>query len=275
MIAYAPTAPRLALIAIALIASASLLIGCPPPAAGNSGNGALANNAGSAGGNANTTGGNTNTDGGNTNTDGGNSGTTAPDPLAHLEGGNPLPEGTHNVVFHVFGKQSISFLSDASERIAGNVEFQWNEENGPPNAGTATFEVGADRGTGSASFTVPVHALRTGNTVRDEHLQSANWLNATANPTLNYTVTSLKRVRPTVWEVKGDWSMHGVTKPLSVHANVRFIEDWPTKDKDFVRVQCAFDIAIEDFGIANQSVGSPAVAKVWQVELALIGEIQE
>lgn len=187
--------------------------------------------------------------------------------IAALEGGNPLPEGTHTFVFPSMAKQSISFISDAEERIAGVVSFS-----GEDALGSATFNV--DEGTGSAGLTVAVADMRTGDETRDEHMMSEGWLNAEAHPEISFHDVSLKKLSPTVWEVTGTWTIKGVSHSKTSLANVRFIPTFPRLGENIVRVRATFDLPIKEFGVTHAAVGSPAVAEVWNVEVTLLGMLQ-
>ena len=54
-------------------------------------------------------------------------------------------------------------------------------------------------------------------------------------------------------------------------ANVRFIPKFPRLGENVVRVRTSFDLPLKEFGIDNPSVGTPAVAEIWNVEVTLLG----
>ena len=114
-----------------------------------------------------------------------------------LEGGNPLPEGTHTFEFPDIAKQSISFIPDAEERIAGVIAFS-----GEGAIGSVTFDV--DGGTGSGEFTVPVKHMKTGHDGRDKKMGNPEWLDAANHSDISFKATAITKVSPTVWEVTGD-----------------------------------------------------------------------
>jgi polyisoprenoid-binding protein YceI len=184
--------------------------------------------------------------------------------VSSLEGGKPLPAGTHTFTFPNMAKQSISFISDADERIVGTVAFDGSWELG-------SLTIDADKGTGSGSAMVPISSMKTGNTDRDGHMMSEGWLDAKKNPSISFSDVSFKRVSDTVYEVTGTWTVKGVSKELTSHANVRFIPKFPRVGENLVRVRTSFDLPLKDFGVTNPSVGSPAVAAVWTAEITLLG----
>jgi polyisoprenoid-binding protein YceI len=189
------------------------------------------------------------------------------DPAA-LEGGNPVPDGAMKATFGWFGKQSITFTSDAEiERMVGLVSFD-NATAAP--LGTAESD---GKGGGSFSFKVPISAMKTGSKDRDEHLAGPMWLDAAKFPEITFTSTKFERVKPTVWKVTGTWSMHGVQKEVSFLANVRHVGKIDRVGDSVIRVRAEFPISLKAFGVQNQYVGSPAVAESWDVSVDVLGVI--
>jgi polyisoprenoid-binding protein YceI len=189
----------------------------------------------------------------------------ATDPAA-LEGGNPIPDGPAKATFPFFAKQSITFTSDApAERMVGLVAF---ENPGAQALGSAESD---GKGGGSFSFKVPVSALTTGSKSRDEHMAGEMWLDAGKHPEISFVSKKVERVRPTVWRVTGTWTMHGVSKDLTMLANVRHIGKIERVGDSVLRVRAEFPLSLKEFGVANQYVGSPAVAESWDVSVDLLG----
>ncbi len=177
------------------------------------------------------------------------------DPVAALEGGTPVPDGAVSIQFPWMGKQSVSFTSDAEiERMVGTVSFS---EAGADPLGTATLD---GKGGGSVSFTVPVAKITTGVAGRDEHMVGPMWLDGAKHPNVVFKADKVERVKPTVYRVTGTWSMHGVEKPVTVLANVRYIPEVQHFAKDVVRLKAQFSLNLKEFGVMNEYVGSPVVS---------------
>jgi polyisoprenoid-binding protein YceI len=190
----------------------------------------------------------------------------APSDPAALEGGTPVPDGAHKATFGFFGKQSITFTSDAQiERMVGLVSF---DDAGAEPLGTATTD---GKGGGSFSFKVPVAAMTTGSKDRDGHLRSDAWLDAARHPVITFTSTKVERVKPTVWRVSGTWSMHGVQKEISFLANVRHVGAIERVGDSVIRVRADFPVSLKAFGVTSPYVGSPAVAEAWDVSVDILG----
>jgi len=141
---------------------------------------------------------------------------------------------------------------------------------------TASGQVAADleAGTASVDVRVPVGALDTGIELRNKHLQSADWLDAKQHPDLRFVSRSARRFDDGSWEIAGDFSLHGVTKPLTIRALVKPIPADAAKAAglgkgDWLRVSTPFEVKLSDFGIEVPSKVAGRVSDVWKVKLNL------
>lgn len=76
------------------------------------------------------------------------------------------------------------------------------------------FELGSDGG--SFNFEIPVEKIYTGSARRDEHLKSADFFNAAQFKTIAFKSTDVSSAGDGKWNVKGDLTMLGETKPVTV-----------------------------------------------------------
>jgi polyisoprenoid-binding protein YceI len=69
-----------------------------------------------------------------------------------------------------------------------------------------------------ASFNVQVEAAKidTGNAQRDTDLKSRNFFDSQQFPTISFKSTSVKKTGESTYELTGDLTLHGVTKPVTV-----------------------------------------------------------
>ncbi|NOU47833.1 MAG: YceI family protein [Bacteroidales bacterium] len=70
------------------------------------------------------------------------------------------------------------------------------------------------------SFTIQVASVNTENEKRDGHLQGADFFDVAKYPTIGFKGKSLTQVSGNKYVVKGDLTMHGVTK--AVELNVKY-----------------------------------------------------
>ena len=184
---------------------------------------------------------------------------------AALEGGNPVPDGAMTINFTWMGKQSLTATSDAEERVVVTADTTAQEH---PDLGSITMD---GKGSGTGEFKVQVKELRSGHTLRDQHLQSADWLDAEKFPEVGLKITKLERVKPTVWRLTGTWTMHGIASAVTALVNVRLIPNMPYLGDNIVRVKTSFNVSLKAHGVKSEAVGSPMVAESWKVDVVVLG----
>jgi polyisoprenoid-binding protein YceI len=65
-------------------------------------------------------------------------------------------------------------------------------------------------------FSVDVNSINTDDEKRDNHLKSPDFFDAAKFPTLHFKSKSMKSVGKNKYKLYGDFTMHGVTKPVSL-----------------------------------------------------------
>ena len=78
----------------------------------------------------------------------------------------------------------------------------------------------AEDGTATASGTVRVASIDTNEANRDAHLKSADFFDADTYPEITFQSTSITATDEDTYEVTGDLTMHGVTKPITLTAEI-------------------------------------------------------
>lgn len=148
------------------------------------------------------------------------------------------------------GKNQFTWVSDAPlEKINGTAEGI---------SGALTLDpknIAGIRGTISAQ----VSTMKTGNSTRDGHLRSDQWLDAAKYPTISFTVTSVKDVKingaSATGTALGNFTMHGITKTVSVPFTLKYIEESAkTRERapgDLVMLTAEFSISLKDFNVAG------------------------
>ncbi len=131
-----------------------------------------------------------------------------------------------------------------------------------------------EAGTASVEVRVPVATLDTGIELRNKHLQSSDWLDAKKNPELSFVSRSARKLDDGSWEIAGDFSLHGVTQPLTIRAQVKPIPAEAAKAAglgkgDWLRVATPFEVKLSDFGVQVPGKVAGRVSDVWKVKLNL------
>lgn len=138
---------------------------------------------------------------------------------------------------------------------------------------TITGTVTADAQSPSFDVTIDANSVNTGNQRRDDHLRSPDFFNVKEFPTITFKSTSSKRafVEPQpgmYYEVNGDLTMHGVTKP------VKALVEWTgTADTPRGR-RCGFEAMItvkrSDFGM-NHGIDQKALGDEVRIIIGIEG----
>ncbi len=66
------------------------------------------------------------------------------------------------------------------------------------------------------NFTADINSVHTGDEQRDGHLKSADFFDAAQYPTLGFVSTSFTKKDGSAYVLKGNLTMHGVTKPVEL-----------------------------------------------------------
>jgi polyisoprenoid-binding protein YceI len=107
---------------------------------------------------------------------------------------------------------------------------------------------------GKSSFELSIKAdsVDTGNKARDEHLRQPDYFDAKQFPTIDFKSTSVKAT-PKGYEVIGNFTMHGQTKPITiVLEGGKEIDFRGTKRVGF---STDFSVKRSDFGFDKNNIG--------------------
>ena len=72
----------------------------------------------------------------------------------------------------------------------------------------------------SVSARIQVSSIDTGIRKRDDHLRSEEFFNVAKFPEISFKSRSVKRTGPHSGDIQGDLTMHGVTKPITLHVKL-------------------------------------------------------
>lgn len=71
------------------------------------------------------------------------------------------------------------------------------------------------------TFQAPVRTINTNQALRDEHLRDANWFDAAQFPDMRFESSAFRPTGPDAYEVDGQLTLKGQTKPVVLHAQFR------------------------------------------------------
>lgn len=108
----------------------------------------------------------------------------------------------------------------------------------------------ANPGNNSVVIRVKTDSVDTANAKRDNHLRSPDFFDAKTFPVIEFKSTSLKKVNAETYEVRGNVSLHGVTRPLNVSAEMTGAgkDPWGNYRIGF---ETAFKVKRTDFGMTK------------------------
>jgi polyisoprenoid-binding protein YceI len=132
-----------------------------------------------------------------------------------------------------------------------------------------TLEIGEDLSSARAFGTAQVNSINTDEPGRDEHLRSADFFGAEANPELRFESTSVSQLDEDTFEIEGDLTMNGVTNPVTLTAVVEGTETDPWGN-DRVGLEVTGRVNRTDWNMNfNQALGSGNLLVGEKVTLSL------
>ena len=114
---------------------------------------------------------------------------------------------------------------------------------------SGTIVLDKNAGTGSVEITVDAASIDFGHAKLNEHVKSAEMLDAQKYPTAVYkgTLTNFKNGAPT--EVRGELTLHGVTKPVNLTINSFVCKMTPMSKKERCGADASGTLNRADFGV--------------------------
>lgn len=99
------------------------------------------------------------------------------------------------------------------------------------------------------NITVKTDSVDTNNTKRDDHVKNADFFNARQYPEAAFTSTAITEQGDGVYQLKGDFSFHGQTHPVT--ATLTEVSFGQSQGKDAMGFHAVFSIKRSEFGIVK------------------------
>jgi polyisoprenoid-binding protein YceI len=103
----------------------------------------------------------------------------------------------------------------------------------------------------SADITVAMNSIKTNHEKRDNDLQSPKFLDSVQYPTMHFASTKVFQTGTNKLDVVGNLTLHGVTKPLTLHATVNRIGPTPFGNAQTAGFSASGTLKRSDFGITG------------------------
>jgi polyisoprenoid-binding protein YceI len=142
--------------------------------------------------------------------------------------------------------------------------------------GGATIDF--DKNSGKAHLQIPVLSLRSGMDDRDRAMIGKSWLDVDGFPLIEYKADQATRLKPSVWKLDGKFTLHGVSKDLSVEAEVKPVPSELSEllgPGQWIRVKTEFKVKFTDFGIAMDPKYHGVIEEVWSIAVQLFGTTEK
>jgi polyisoprenoid-binding protein YceI len=119
-----------------------------------------------------------------------------------------------------FAKESYKFDQSGST-IGFSVHQFLGTTHGKFTNFSGTIEVDREHPKNSSvAAQIDVRSIDTRINKRDDHLRSAEFFNVEKFPRISFKSRSVKRTGPQSGDIRGDLTMHGVTKPITLHVKL-------------------------------------------------------
>ncbi|MCS7065020.1 MAG: YceI family protein, partial [Fimbriimonadales bacterium] len=101
----------------------------------------------------------------------------------------------------------------------------------------------------SVELEIDANSVDTGNSQRDDHLRSPDFFNARQFPKITFKSTSVRKLNNNTLEVKGNLTMRGVTRPLTVR--VTYVgKGRNARGQEIIGFETTFTIQRSQFGVS-------------------------
>ncbi len=131
--------------------------------------------------------------------------------------------------------------------------------------------------TGSGKFTVNVKDIDTGIAMRNEHMVGPMWLNAEKFPTIAFESTKITHKSGNNYAVEGKFTMHGVTKTITVDCQIRHLPESDATQKagfkgDVLNIKTSFTVRLSDFGVMIPDMAKGRVANAVKITISAFAQ---
>jgi polyisoprenoid-binding protein YceI len=138
----------------------------------------------------------------------------------------------HTQVFFTYGHNAYSHLSGRLNEVDGTLDFD------PKNVAAS-----------SISLELPLSSLSTGVPGLDEHMKSADFFDAEKFPKASFKSTKVRVKDATHFDLLGDLTIKGVTKPASFAVTVNQTGENPRRKTPMAGFDAVATIKRSDFGV--------------------------
>ena len=169
------------------------------------------------------------------------------------------------------GRNQATFISTTPlEDISGMSTDVW---------GTVSFDVADVKNTLKGEILISTASLKSGIDLRDEHIRSADWLDAEQFPTISFKIkeiNGIEKIEDNKLKVNvlGEFTVHGVTKEVESEVTLVYLEENEmTKMKmpgDLLGVRAKINFNLSDYGVQHMALGKKVSDKI-EINVNIVG----
>jgi polyisoprenoid-binding protein YceI len=195
----------------------------------------------------------------------------APPPLADVPVRKPkvVADGIEGTIYVLGKKPQFAKMAAESETDIEKITAQTNVING-------FVGIDAAKGYGKVRLAIAADQLKTGIADRDKHLYSEMWLDTAKFRTIEFESTKATKKDDKNWTIEGDFTLHGVKKPLTVDVQLRDIPLELIKAAHWgetpgIAFSTKFKIKLSDFGVKIPDIAAGKVSDELKIAIELTG----
>jgi len=169
------------------------------------------------------------------------------------------------------GRNQATFFSTTPlEDISGMSTDVW---------GTVSFDIADVENTLKGEILISTAALKSGIVLRDEHIRSADWLDAEQFPTISFKIkeiNGIEKIEDNKLKVNvlGEFTVHGVTKEVESEVTLVYLEENEmTKMKmpgDLLGLRAKINFNLSDYGVQHMALGKKVSDKI-EININIVG----
>ena len=168
----------------------------------------------------------------------------------------PVPyaiDGGHTQVHFTYSHMGMSNITGRFDKVEG------------------TFLLDpADPAASSVEVTIPVDSISTGVAKLDEHLESSDFFDVANFPNATFKSTGVTVVGEKRWNVAGDLTIHGITRPVVLDVTVNLLGEHPRSKAPAAGFDATTTVKRSDFGMA---MAVPAVGDEVTIRITMEAKV--
>lgn len=165
---------------------------------------------------------------------------------------------------------STTMFAQKKITTSGVINFNATTSLDPlPKAENKTVVAALDTKTGAIAFEAIMKSFSFANPMMQDHFNSSSWLDSDKFPTstfkgniTNFSTVNLKKDGTYPADVKGDLTIHGVTKSVTTKGTI-------VVSGKVVAANAAFTVQVADYGITGQAIDAGKVTKEPKITVAI------